>query len=65
MDSMFNGCSKMPSLDISKWDFSKVTSGPNYLGLQDCSALKELRVPAEAKIAELSEHTAQGEYAAT
>ena len=65
MDSMFNGCSKMPLLDINKWNFLKVTSKSNYLGLQDCPALKELKVPAGAKIAGLSEHAAQGEYVAT
>jgi hypothetical protein len=55
----------MTTLDVSGWDFSKVTSESNYLGLQNCSALRELKVPAVAKIAGLPEHRAQGDYAAT
>lgn len=65
MDSMFSSCSKMTSLDVSGWDFSKVTSESNYLGLQNCSALKELKVPAGAKITGLPEHSAQGDYGTT
>ena len=65
MASMFLDCSKMMSLDMSGWAFSKVTSSSNYLGLQNCSVLKELKVPASAKIAGLPEHSAQGDYLAT
>ena len=65
MGSMFNGCSKMTSLDVSGWDFSKVTNSAYYLGLQNCSALRELKVPAGAKITGLPEHSAQGAYLAT
>jgi surface protein len=65
MGVMFDGCSKMTSLDVSRWDFSKVASESDYLGLQNCSALRELKVPSGAKVAGLPEHAAQGEYAAT
>jgi surface protein len=65
MSGMFDYCTKMTSLDVSSWDFSKVTSWFNRLGLQACSALRELKVPAGAKIMGLSEHRAQGEYAST
>ena len=65
MSNMFNSCSKIVSLDVSGWNFSNVTSESNYLGLQNCSALKELKVPAGAKITGLPEHSAQGDYAET
>ena len=63
MSYMFNGCSKMTSLDVSSWDFSKVTIEPNYLGLQNCSALMELKVPAGAKIKGMPEPSTQDGYA--
>ena len=65
MRYMFNNCYKMSSLDISSWDFSNITSSSNYLGLGSCLELKELKIPAGAKITSLSEHRAQDKYLAT
>ena len=65
MGSMFMDCSAMSSLDVSGWDFSKVASESDYLGLQNCLALRELKVPAGAKITSLPEHSAQDSYYAT
>lgn len=71
MYGAFNSCLSMTSLDVSGWDFSTViswaayTGSVDYLGLQSCSALRELKVPADARIDGLPEHTAQGDYVET
>lgn len=63
--AMFGACLNMTSLDVSGWDFSKAISSGYSLGLHYCSALRELKVPANAKIEGLPEHTTQGAYLAT
>ena len=64
---MFNLCQGVAftSLDVSAWDFSKITSTSGYLGLQNCNHLKELKVSATSKIAEVPEHWPQGLYSGT
>ena len=67
MNWMFGNCSgaAFTSLDVSKWDFTKVTGTSSYLGLQNCNNLKELKVSATSKVTGVPEHEAQGDYAAT
>ena len=64
---MFYKCygAAFTSLDVSDWDFTKITSTSKYLGLGGCSNLKELKVSASSKIASVSEHSAQGLYLST
>ena len=68
MRYMFAGCSgaAFTELDVSDWDFSRITSTSYYLGLQNCTNLKKLTVSASTRIhTAFPEHQAQNGYAVT
>ncbi|MBR6979241.1 MAG: BspA family leucine-rich repeat surface protein [Prevotella sp.] len=49
VSNMFDGCTALTALDLSKFDFSKVSTAANSSAMmRNCSALKELTIPATA-----------------
>ena len=52
MSNLFNGCSSLTTLDLSKWNISNVTNMQNmFLG---CSTLKDVYVTSKATLNKLT-----------